>query len=604
MPRIARALLLLAPLVLGTACGSSSPTPPPAPPAPPPTLTNVVPGTGPAAGGTAITLTGTNFGGAPTVVFGSGVASSVVVVTDTQITCVTPAGMAGLEDVQVTTAGGTATLAASFTYTGVLTPFVANDTHFGLQWHLVNTGQGGGTPGQDAQVAGAWGTGITGSGVRIHVLDDALEIGHVDLAPNVLAGQSHDYVENDADPQPPSPVDDHGTAVAGVAAARGGNGLGVTGAAPRALLAGFNVVRAGITILDFADALARNHAVTSIYNNSWGLTPNAGPAIYADVTQFEKNAIAVGIANGRFGRGSVYVKSAGNAGEVGLNANMDGSNTVEGLIVVGAVDADGIVSCYSAPGANVLVTAPSSSCMLPPPAIATTDLLNAFRGVGGMSKIGFSGTSSAAPLVSGVVALILQANPMLEWQDVARVLATSARQTDLAHPDWTTNAAGHPVNHHYGFGVVDASAGVLLAQATAPTPLNHAALGSQVVNMAIPDNDAMGVDSTIVLGGASALTDVDYVTVVVTTTHGFATDLSITLTAPSGTVSRLAVGHAMGVPANSMPGGTAGVPGTAQFVTWRHLGEDGTGTWTLRVADVEAADVGTFNGWAIRLHGR
>ena len=117
--------------------------------------------------------------------------------------------------------------------------------------------------------------------------------------------------------------------------------------------------------------------------------------------------------------------------------------------------------------------------------------------------------------------------------------------------------------------------------------------------------DGEPVDAVINLAGASSLANVDYVTVLVTTTHGFATDLSLTLTSPSGSTSRLMVGFfSPGLVANSMPGGSQVSAGTAQLVSWRHLGENGAGDWTLRVADVQPADVGVFNGWSIRLHGR
>ena len=85
-----------------------------------PTISAVNPNTGATTGGTAITITGTNLTGASSVQVGSGYATSVVVVNDTTVTAVTPAGTAGAKNVSVTTAGGIATLTAGFTY-GVVT---------------------------------------------------------------------------------------------------------------------------------------------------------------------------------------------------------------------------------------------------------------------------------------------------------------------------------------------------------------------------------------------------------------------------------------------------------------------------------------------------
>lgn len=85
--------------------------------APVPTLTTVAPGTGVAAGGTAVTLTGTGFIPGATVKFGLTAATSVVVVSSTSITCVSPAHTAATVDVSVTTTAGTATKTGSFIYT-------------------------------------------------------------------------------------------------------------------------------------------------------------------------------------------------------------------------------------------------------------------------------------------------------------------------------------------------------------------------------------------------------------------------------------------------------------------------------------------------------
>ena len=81
-----------------------------------PTITTVVPNSGPVSGGTLITITGTNFTGATSVTIGGTAATSFSVVSATQITAVTPVGTVGAKDVAVTTAGGTATFVGGFIY--------------------------------------------------------------------------------------------------------------------------------------------------------------------------------------------------------------------------------------------------------------------------------------------------------------------------------------------------------------------------------------------------------------------------------------------------------------------------------------------------------
>ncbi|MFY9908302.1 MAG: IPT/TIG domain-containing protein, partial [Candidatus Sulfotelmatobacter sp.] len=83
-----------------------------------PTVTSVSPNTGSTAGGTAVTITGTNFATGATVTFGSAAATNVVVVSSTSITATTPAGSAGAVTVTVTNVGSqSGSLANGFTYT-------------------------------------------------------------------------------------------------------------------------------------------------------------------------------------------------------------------------------------------------------------------------------------------------------------------------------------------------------------------------------------------------------------------------------------------------------------------------------------------------------
>ncbi|MET8006308.1 IPT/TIG domain-containing protein [Nonomuraea glycinis] len=84
---------------------------------PAPTVTSIVPATGPAAGNTLVTITGTGFSVGTTVTVGGDAATSVVVENETTLTCRTPAGEAGAENVVVTNDSAAVTKTGGFTYT-------------------------------------------------------------------------------------------------------------------------------------------------------------------------------------------------------------------------------------------------------------------------------------------------------------------------------------------------------------------------------------------------------------------------------------------------------------------------------------------------------
>ena len=111
-----------------------------------------------------------------------------------------------------------------------------NDAKFGDQWHLQNTGQTGGNAGEDANLTVAWDD-YRGNGVVIGIVDDGVDWTHADLDNYYEDTLDYDYCNNDGDPSP-SYYDGHGTSAAGVAAAAGNNTIGVSGAAPKAGLAG------------------------------------------------------------------------------------------------------------------------------------------------------------------------------------------------------------------------------------------------------------------------------------------------------------------------------------------------------------------------------
>ncbi|MFQ5655764.1 MAG: S8 family serine peptidase, partial [Planctomycetota bacterium] len=107
---------------------------------------------------------------------------------------------------------------------------VPSDPLFPDQWHLDNSGQSGGIPGADISAPAAWDITTGSSSVVIAVLDEGLDMSHPDLAPNIWGGhESTDQPSPGGLPGNADPLDGHGTSCAGIAAAIGNNGIGVSG---------------------------------------------------------------------------------------------------------------------------------------------------------------------------------------------------------------------------------------------------------------------------------------------------------------------------------------------------------------------------------------
>jgi subtilisin-like proprotein convertase family protein len=468
--------------------------------------------------------------------------------------------------------------------------FTPNDPLFSDQWHLKHTGQVTGTAGNDVNIEGAWNQDYTGDGINIGITDDGLETTHPDLSANVRTDIDFDYFNNDNDPTPTN-SDDHGTPCAGIAAAVGGNNLGVTGAAPEATLIGIRAIVAATN--DTIESGALNHNVNptnasdrvDINSNSWGPFDDANrKETFGPLT---KAAVENGIANGRGGLGTLYVWAAGNGRGSGDNVNYDGYASSRYTIAVGASGGDGVFSNYSEPGASMLVTAPSSYSGA---GTTTTDLTGSAGGSGDYTN-DFGGTSSACPLVAGIAALILDSNPNLTWRDVQHVLVQSAEKNDPTNSDWQMNGAGLEFNHNYGFGRVDATAAVDLAEMWNYVPGNATTLSVSSSNVIFIPRPGTATDNVSITAPTNFVTE--HVEVIFNATHTFRGDINVSLTSPDGTVSRLAETHNdNGDDYNNW-----------MFTTVANWGENPNGTWTLTFFDGFDQDTGSVTGWTLNVHG-
>ena len=539
------------------------------------------------------------------------------------------------------------------------------------QWHLVNTGQKAfsstaGTSGEDINQATTYNGGNKGDGVIVAVVDTGMELGHEDLSPNVISGGSWDYLYSDTNPTNNEDDDgDHGTSVAGLIAAAD-NSLGGRGVAAEAELKGFNFLQTQGTT-NYINAIggsisSPNSSDVDIFNLSFGYT-NTDDFM---VTSSVEAQYLDGVTNLRGGKGGIYVKSAGNgfkditssvdgecdsANAIGVscqNSNMDPESALPYIIVVGATNAKGEKSSYSTAGSNLLISAPggeygydanlgwssSTTPTLDEPAMVTTDQSGCSKGYSNTSDspeneledntnglnpncdytATFNGTSSAAPVLSGAIALMLNANSNLTWRDVKHILITTAAKTPLTvnhgkvtvslsggqytvEDTWVTNGAGHEFHNWYGFGQLDVDAAVAAASGYTLNSLGTFVetawvADGGITDGTIDDNNISGANDTIVFG--TTLT-IETVQIKISVSHNYVGDLGIELTSPAGTKSILL---------NARNGFSSSDDLTNMVLTSNAFyGETSNGTWTIKVVDADAVTSGTFDSWSMKVNG-
>jgi subtilisin family serine protease len=227
-----------------------------------------------------------------------------------------------------------------------------NDPLYGNQWHLKNTGQTGALADADVDADLAWDTTTGRSDLVVAIIDNGVQLDHPDLAANLFVNPGEiagngidddgngwvddvsgwDFADNDNNPSPATVFDNHGTPVAGVAAAVGNNALGVTGASQHARIlpvkiakdtvgngGGFIPSAAIATAIYYAAGRTADGTGTwdaaDILNNSWG-----GGLPDATLTA----AFNWANANGRDGKGAPTFASAGNSASDFLNFTLSG----------------------------------------------------------------------------------------------------------------------------------------------------------------------------------------------------------------------------------------------------------------------------------------
>ncbi|KAF4517599.1 hypothetical protein B566_EDAN008588 [Ephemera danica] len=461
-----------------------------------------------------------------------------------------------------------------------------DDPFFSRQWYLLEDG---------VHADEAWSRGFTGRGVTAFVLDDGVQQENPEISANYEWRGSADVSDlrfPRPQPEPRNADDAHGTYCAAVIAGAANNAFCGVGVAFHARVGGVKLLGSGpLSDLQEAQALYMWQGIGDVASASWG--PSDNGRSMEKPGRLAAAALHRGITKGRGGRGAVFVWAAGNGAMQGDNCNLDGYASSPFTLTIGALTNTGDSCIYSEPCAAVLTAVPVSG---------PTDMIGQQSSVvvpelDGGCRSNFQGTSAAAPLAAGLVALALQANPKLTWREVQHAVVLASRPVSSLDPKWRKNAAGHQFHPRQGFGSLHAGRLVDAALDLAVKPLpprRHL-----VLELRGPPIGVRGLGNTTVALFTSpesipAMSSVEHVVASVSLRHARRRNLEIWIVSPSGTESQVLTQRRQD---NSTEG----------FENWPFLsvhfwGEQPWGVWRIVIAN-HAPLIGLLTALHIDLFG-
>ncbi|XP_056229747.1 proprotein convertase subtilisin/kexin type 7 [Seriola aureovittata] len=472
-----------------------------------------------------------------------------------------------------------------------------NDPQYPKQWHLHNDIN----KGMDINLTGVWELNITGRGVTVVVVDDGVEHTHQDIEPNYSPEGSYDLNSNDPDPMPHPDVysdNHHGTRCAGEIAAVPNNSFCAVGVAYGSKVAGIRVLDGPLTDSLEAIAFNKHYQVNDIYSCSWG--PDDDGHTVDGPHPLGKAALQHGVIAGRRGFGSIFVVASGNGGQFDDNCNYDGYANSIYTITIGAVDEKGRMPFYAEECAAMLAVTFSSG-KDHARSIVTSDW--SMRQGTGCTE-GHTGTSAAAPLAAGMVALMLQVRPCLSWRDVQHIITFTATECDSS-ADWRVNGAGFHHSHQHGFGLLNAWRLVNAASVWEPVPFlvsyQSTVIKEEAPIVTYPDELIRTWNVSAADLRQSGMETLEHVAITVTLTHPCRGSVEIVLICPSGMMSIIGARRVI----DRDPAGYQ----DWTFSTVRCWGERAEGQYTLKISDhkepsyMKCAAVGVLKQWKLSLYG-
>ncbi|KAH9492965.1 Neuroendocrine convertase 1 [Bulinus truncatus] len=462
----------------------------------------------------------------------------------------------------------------------IITGHATKDPDLSHEWYIFNTEY---VPDRrdgvraDMGVVQVWQQNITGKGSVVTILDDGVEGNHSDLAANYDPQASYDFNGNDPDPSPrydPTNENKHGTRCAGEIAMVANNNKCGVGIAFDCKIGGIRMLDGRVTDRMEGDALAYNIDHVHIYSASWGPTDDGktveGPGRMAS------QGLEKGIREGRNGKGSLYVWASGNGGTVGDNCNADGYTSSIYTMSISTTTQNGNSPWYAEKCASTIASTYSSGTSSEGK-VTSADLHD-------LCTHDHTGTSAAAPMAAGIIALVLEANPDLTWRDMQHLVIQSARPEPLLlQGGWYINGAGFCVSLSSGFGLMNAKTMVDLAKTWTPVGEQHKCSVNASLESGFPQTLTPGnfIEVTFTTDGCAGQTNVvnylEHIQVVFDLEYDVRGKIYAEIESPVGTITPLFLERKN----DKSNKGFKNWP-LMSVHTW---GENPQGKWKFRVAD-------------------
>jgi subtilisin family serine protease/subtilisin-like proprotein convertase family protein len=520
------------------------------------------------------------------------------------------------------------------------------DNLYYKQWYLNHNGGSQLAANSHINVEPAWDITRGLRSVVVAITDDSIDINHPDFQGLGKIVAPRDLKDRDFVPLPDTAEDNHGTSCAGVAVAEE-NGHGIVGVAPGCALmpirtTGYLDDKSIEDLFEWAQTKG-----ASVISCSWGAS-----AVHFPLSLRQKAAVTRAATQGRNGKGCVIVFAAGNSNRPTddvVNESGWPNNVISGrtqwlsgfaihpdVITVSACTSLSKKSAYSNWGKSISVCAPSNNAppgiwlpetgyistapqitqSLPGLGIFTTDRVGSAGYDQGDFTGYFGGTSSACPVVAGVAALVLSANPDLTAREVKQILEQTADKIVDRDPDpqlgiklGTYDTNGH--SQWFGYGKVNAGSAVAYAHRQYNVRRWISRWTKQRISEAfrIPDyqksgsslfpfnlfgsSNPEGITSEVSMGDSGVVQQIE---VKVSIIHDFLGDIEIYLMAPNQNVVQLQ---------SRTLGRQTQLYQTYNFqnapTLRKFIGLSAKGTWKLIVVDCVPGDTGTLNNWELNL---